>query len=81
MWPRSAKKEKPVMRISGRGRSAAAAALWIWVAGAACAQVNVTTYHYNNLRTGWNQNETSLTQSNVGSGSFGLLATNSRLDG
>jgi len=68
------------MRISGGGLSVAAV-LWMWVAGAACAQVNVTTYHYDNLRTGWNRNETSLTQSNVGSGSFGLLATNPGLDG
>ncbi|MGH6889146.1 MAG: hypothetical protein ACREHF_08125 [Rhizomicrobium sp.] len=44
-------------------------------AGAACAQVNVTTYHYDNYRTGWNANETNLTQSNVNNSSFGLLAT------
>ena len=36
------------------------------------AGVNVVTYHYDNLRTGWNQNETTLTAANVGSGSFGL---------
>lgn len=36
---------------------------------------NVTTYHYDNQRTGWNQNETSLTQASVGSGgSFKLLS-------
>lgn len=40
---------------------------------AANAQVNVSTYHYDNLRTGWNQNETMLTQSSFTS--FGLLAT------
>lgn len=33
----------------------------------------VTTYHYDNYRTGWNQNESSLTPANVGSSSFGLL--------
>ena len=35
----------------------------------------VTTYHYDNYRTGWNQNETVLTPANVGSSSFGLLQT------
>jgi Bacterial Ig-like domain (group 3)/FG-GAP-like repeat/FG-GAP repeat len=33
----------------------------------------VTTYHYDNLRTGWNSNETLLTPSNVNSTTFGLL--------
>src|ERR1700678_430545 len=42
-------------------------------AGSAGAQVNVTTYHNDNLRTGWNSGETVLTQSNVATGSFGLL--------
>jgi hypothetical protein len=37
------------------------------------AQFNVTTYHYDNFRTGWNRGETVLTQSNLGS--FGLLKT------
>lgn len=41
--------------------------------GPARAQVNVTTYHYDNLRTGWNQNETTLTQSSLSN--FGLLQT------
>jgi hypothetical protein len=40
----------------------------------ASAQVNVTTYHYDNLRTGWNPNETVLTTSNVNSSSFGVVA-------
>lgn len=31
------------------------------------------TYHYDNLRTGWNQSEATLTQENVGSSSFGRL--------
>ena len=34
----------------------------------------VTTYHYDNQRTGWNQNETKLTPANVGPASFGVLA-------
>ncbi|HLY07273.1 MAG TPA: hypothetical protein VKR31_16115, partial [Rhizomicrobium sp.] len=37
------------------------------------AQVNVTTYHYDNMRSGWNQNETTLTQSSFSN--FGLLQT------
>lgn len=40
----------------------------------ASAQVNATTYHYDNLRTGWNQNETVLTTSNVNSSTFGVVA-------
>jgi len=35
---------------------------------------NVTTYHYDDLRTGWNQEEHSLTQAAVGSANFGQLA-------
>ncbi|HEY1630170.1 MAG TPA: hypothetical protein VGF56_02595 [Rhizomicrobium sp.] len=35
------------------------------------AGVNVTTYHYDNMRTGWNQNEAVLTQNNVLRGSGG----------
>jgi hypothetical protein len=37
---------------------------------------NVTTYHYDTMRTGWNPNETTLTPGptgNVKSGSFGVL--------
>jgi hypothetical protein len=50
-------------------------------AGSALAQcpvtssTAVTTYHYDNLRTGWNCNETILTPAIVGSSSFGLLST------
>jgi hypothetical protein len=35
------------------------------VAGHALAQQQVLTYHYDNQRTGWNQNETILTPANV----------------
>jgi len=35
--------------------------------------INVTTYHYDNFRTGWNQIETGLKPSNVHGASFGLL--------
>ncbi len=34
----------------------------------------VATYHYDNHRSGWNQNETTLTPANVGPTSFGVLA-------
>jgi len=37
------------------------------------AQIAVTTYHYDNNRTGWNPNESILTPSNVGKSTFGLL--------
>ncbi|MBV9718049.1 MAG: hypothetical protein JOZ77_01925 [Candidatus Eremiobacteraeota bacterium] len=33
----------------------------------------VTTYHYNNLRTGWNDSEFVLSPASLRSGSFGLL--------
>src|SRR5579871_2517665 len=53
---------------------AAFAALLCLSAGpAAQAQMNVTTYHYDNNRTGWNPGETTLTQSNVSNSSFGVL--------
>ena len=39
----------------------------------ASAQVAVTTYHYDNYRTGWNSEETALTVAAVGSSSFGVL--------
>jgi hypothetical protein len=40
---------------------------------AASAQTfNVTTHHYDNLRTGWNSTETTLTPGKVGGGSFQL---------
>jgi outer membrane protein assembly factor BamB len=40
---------------------------------AAGSGTNVTTYHYDNLRTGWDQTETQLTPATVGSGGFALL--------
>ena len=44
------------------------------------AQVNVTTYHYDNFRSGQNTQETILTPSNVNSTQFGKLFQNT-LDG
>src|SRR5581483_1342733 len=43
-----------------------------WVA-VVSAQVNVTTHHYDNARTGQNIKETVLTPSNVNSSQFGKL--------
>ena len=43
-------------------------------ASAQQGSVNVVTYHYDTLRTGWNPNETVLTTSNVNSSTFGVLA-------
>jgi len=37
--------------------------------------ISVTTFHYDNARTGWNPHETDLTPASVASGDFGLLAT------
>ncbi|HEY3676450.1 MAG TPA: PQQ-binding-like beta-propeller repeat protein [Candidatus Tumulicola sp.] len=37
------------------------------------AGIDVTTYHYDNLRTGWDNAETSLKYKNVSGGKFGLL--------
>jgi hypothetical protein len=52
----------------------AALAAWILAAAPSWA-VNITTYHVDNLRTGWNPNETVLTPANVAGSSFGVLAT------
>jgi hypothetical protein len=46
--------------------------LAVFAVASARAQ-SITTYHYDNYRTGWNQNEASLTPFNVNSSSFGLL--------
>jgi hypothetical protein len=59
---------------------AAVLALGAWLAGAAQAAAPgnagfaITTHHYDNLRTGWNQQETVLTPTTVASSSFGLQA-------
>jgi outer membrane protein assembly factor BamB len=52
------------------------AALLVYVASVASAGArDITTYHYDNLRTGWNDRETVLKPSNVASSSFGILAS------
>src|SRR5579863_3156388 len=38
-------------------------------------QVSITTYHYDNYRTGWNSQETALTPKAVSGPSFGVLKT------
>lgn len=40
----------------------------------------VTTYHYNNLRTGWNNHEDELTPARVASSHFGVLYAPTSLD-
>ena len=50
------------------------AALAICGVGCEAARAaNITTYHYDNLRTGWNRGETVLTPATVASKRFGLL--------
>jgi len=56
----------------------AALALLVFISASvlpAAGQTAVTTYHYDNHRTGWNQSETVLTPANVGPTTFGLLQT------
>ena len=50
-----------------------AVALFCIFSTALQAQVNVTTYHNDNARTGQNTQETILTPANVNSGQFGKL--------
>ena len=49
-------------------------AIAVPAAPAAAQQRVVATYHYDNLRTGWNLHETTLTPANVVPASFGVLA-------
>jgi hypothetical protein len=44
-------------------------------ASTVAAQTAVTTYHYDNNRTGWNSTETVLTPANVATSKFALLTT------
>ena len=58
------------------GRAPVATVLIFFIgmsAGLAAGQTSVTTYHYDNYRTGWNRNELVLTPANVGKTTFGLL--------
>src|SRR5450631_2142438 len=68
----------PENRKVNRTASAALVAALFFISAVALpavGQVAITTYHYDNNRTGWNQAETVLTPANVGSPSFGLLQT------
>jgi hypothetical protein len=65
--------------VSGAFAKAAAGAFCVaallLAARTADARVNVTTHHYDNLRSGWNPQETRLTPATLGTGKFGLLAS------
>jgi len=59
-------------------RTSSVVIFWLMLcmsAALAAGQTSITTYHYDNNRTGWNQNETVLTPATVNSKSFGLLET------
>jgi hypothetical protein len=62
------------MRKSRIGVCLAALAL-ACVSHAGAGPISVTTYHYDNLRTGWNQIETGLTPRSVASSKFKLIAS------
>jgi hypothetical protein len=55
--------------------TSSAATLNIGSATAGNSNVDVVTYHYDNMRSGQNPNETVLTPSNVNSTKFGLLGS------
>jgi len=62
------------MALSVRAVVRSAMLTMIVVAGANAAwSQSITTYHYDNYRTGWNSHETVLTPSNVNTSSFGML--------
>jgi len=65
------------MRTKSRHLGAAAAIVFSGFGAAAHAQVNVTTYHNDNSRTGQYTQETALTPANVSSGQFGKVFTTS----
>ena len=52
-----------------------ASLMFVALSAGHAAAINVTTYHNDNFRTGWNSNETVLTPSSVTTGNFGVLAT------
>lgn len=69
--PRSRRWNCPISATAVRG-----AALLLFVSAfafLAAGQVAITTYHYDNYRTGWNQSESVLTPANVAKATFGLL--------
>jgi len=66
---------KKTVKFFIRVAAVAATVLYGVFPGSAHAQVNVTTYHNDNARTGQNTQETSLTPLNVNSTQFGKLFT------
>jgi len=67
------------MSMSISGARALAAAVLVLCMGlgtvASAKKVDITTYHYDNFRTGWNEKEKTLTVANVGGSNFGLIAS------
>ncbi|HWA04509.1 MAG TPA: hypothetical protein VG819_13390 [Rhizomicrobium sp.] len=67
------------MRPSNIARSAVCAALLaasaLLAAAAGARPVDITTYHYDNFRTGWNRKEKTLTPANVASAQFQMIAS------
>jgi hypothetical protein len=61
--------------VTNLNKSAVICFLITAIAAAAAQTMNVTTHHYDNMRTGWNQNETILTPTAVGGATFGLLVS------
>jgi hypothetical protein len=65
-------------KIYGAAKLAVLSFILLFISAGAqstAAQSAVTTYHYDNYRTGWNQHESTLTPSNVKTKSFGVLHT------
>jgi len=62
------------------GAGALCFSLGLWPLVAEGAGTSILTYHGDALRTGWNASEHSLTTSNVGASTFGIVAT-VQLDG
>jgi hypothetical protein len=61
--------------VSNAVGSQTSAMATLTVNAATSSTVNVVTYHYDNLRTGQNLNETTLTPANVNSATFGKLGS------
>ncbi len=65
-------RESFIRKSSTANFGPALAAIIVLTACFAAGQTAVTTYHFDNYRTGWNPNETTLTPANVTRASFGL---------
>jgi len=66
----------PLRKVARLARGIVLVTVWIALGTLlAAAQAAITTHHYDNNRTGWNQNETTLTPANVKPNSFGHLLT------